>query len=50
MPRLFHELSDRERCSRNIIAHGLNESLANDPAIRIASDIELLSKAEVMLD
>lgn len=43
MPQLIQELADRERCSRNIIVHGLQESPANDPTVRIASDTKLLA-------
>lgn len=45
MPQLIQELADRERCSRNIIVHGLQDLTANDPTVRIAYDSKLLVEA-----
>lgn len=41
MPKFLHELSERERCSFNIIGHGLPESAAALSASRISDDTKL---------
>ena len=49
VPQLLFELSEREKCSFNIVVHGLQESSSAQPADRVADDLKLLSEIIVPL-
>jgi len=43
MPQLLQEFTERDKCSFNIIVHGLPESTASIPNTRLADDLKSLS-------
>jgi len=49
IPQLLQELSEREKCSHNVIVHGLIESSAALPAGRLADNIQHLSDSTLLL-
>lgn len=49
LPQLLQELSEREKCSFNVIVHGLLESSATSPVDRMADDLKLLSDSANLL-
>lgn len=49
VPQLLVELSEREKCSFNVVVHGLPESSSARSVDRIADDIKLLSETIIPL-
>lgn len=45
IPQLLQELSEREKCSFNAIVHGLIESSATIPTVRLSDDLQHLSES-----
>jgi len=49
MPQLFHELTERDKCSYSLTVHGLPESMASLTNTRIADDLKSLSDTAQLL-